>query len=378
MSKIEWTGKTWNPLVGCTIHSAGCKGCYAMGEAWRKMHHPNPKIAAKFAGTAKMVNGHPVWTGRINFSEDALTIPLRRRVPTTWFVNSLSDLFHQSVSDEQIDRVFAIMALCPQHRFQVLTKRSDRMREYMHSIDNGDGERFEGFRSALIEGMAQSIYHQRTGDDTVDEWLAVHLPLPNVWLGVSVEDQRSANERVPDLLATPATVRFLSCEPLIGPVDLSHFSIVDSDGDELHYNPLSGAGILFEHQGDDAEPIELATEDPFGLPTTPRIGWVICGGESGKRVRPMHPDWPRFLRDQCAAAGVPFFFKQWGEHVATEELDYGTGSEPEFQAGTGLEHEQVGRRVPLIEWGGQTYARVGKEAAGRLLDGVLHDGMPDA
>jgi len=212
---IEWTDATWNPITGCSVHSAGCTNCYAMRLAGTRLKdHPS-----RVGLTADSKAG-PVWTGEVRFNEEWLTEPLRWRRPRRIFPVAHGDLFHEAVPDEWIDQVFAVMALCPQHIFQVLTKRAERMRQYMESIDNGDGERLEGLRSALIEGMAQSIHYERTGDDTVDEWLAVHLPLPNVWLGVSVEDQRAADERIPQLLATPAAKRWISAEPLLGPIDL--------------------------------------------------------------------------------------------------------------------------------------------------------------
>lgn len=342
MSKIEWTGETWNPLVGCTIHSAGCKGCYAMKDAYRLMHNPHPAIAEKFAGTAKMVNGHAVWTGRINFDEATLLKPLKRRVPTTYFVNSMSDLFHQAVADEQIDRIFAVMALCPQHTFQVLTKRADRMQTYLafggtvrrimeaarelHRAVAPDPDRrrkqfhawHAKFASMLawtaLGGVASDQFLRKEPNRSHPSW--VQWPLPNVWAGVSIEDNRALHDRAYALKCTPAAVRFWSCEPLIG---------------------------------------------PFGdIPETWWPDWVICGGESGKGARPMHPDWARTLRDKCAAAGVPFFFKQWGEWL---------GGGPGRFEGSGCRG--------LKDWNDDHFSvLVGKGAAGRLLDGVEHNGMP--
>jgi len=399
MSKIEWTGRTWNPLVGCTIHSAGCKGCFAMRDAYRLMHNPNPAIAKKFAGTAKMVNGHAVWTGKINFSSDALLAPLRRRVPTTYFVNSLSDLFHQSVSDEKIDLIFAVMALCPQHTFQVLTKRSDRMRAYfaetwqpapardvkvagetihLEAEPRGD-DRWDQINSAIdditlgLHGGAELFEHKRfwtTEGDLIGRPAWPRRPLPNVWLGVSVEDQRSADERIPDLLATSAAVRFLSCEPLLAPLNLRKI-VLRRDG--------QAPTKLSNRLGDYVQPLAGNFTD------SPRIGWVIAGGESGPRARPMHPDWARDLRDQCAEAGVPFFFKQWGDwlpgEVFTEVRDGVTrGGLSRFPDGP--EGETFPGK-PSHWWGdaatftpGLISVRVGKGVAGRRLDGVEHSAMP--
>lgn len=204
-------------------------------------------------------------TTGVRLHEDRLTVPLHWRKPRRVFVCSMADLFHESIPDEFIARVFAVMALAPQHTFQILTKRPGRMRSLLGGwgIHNLVMDRFANdddlyVRRALAAGGGQA-------------W-----PLPNVWIGVSVEDQKSADLRIPILLDTPAAVRWLSCEPLLGPVDISR--------DEWLF---SGKGNC--------------------------VDWVVVGGESGPGARPMHPDWARSLRDQCAAADVPFLFKQWGE-----------------------------------------------------------------
>lgn len=339
-SKIEWTEQVWNPLVGCTVHSPGCTNCYAMRDAWRKQFNPNAKIAAKYAGTVeKTKGGQLLWTGRVNFSEEALLAPLRRRVPTRYFVNSMSDLFHAQVPDETIDRIFAVMALCPQHTFQVLTKRSDRMREYLSDPKMH-------FRVAMT-------WENRLAQAHSVETLCRALPLPNVWLGVSVEDQARADLRIPDLLATPAAVRWISAEPLLGPVALADFCTG-------HYftNALTGA------RWHDAPEGVSAAADMGGA----KLDWVVCGGESGPDARPMHPDWARALRDQCASAGVPFFFKQWGEWAPTTNLA------PKATHWLSRFGRLYGRDDPAAE--GRGINRPGKKAAGRLLDGVLHDGFP--
>ena len=237
-SKIEWTEATWNPVTGCTQISPGCAHCYAK------------TFAERFRG----VPGHPYENGfDLQPRPDRLEQPLRWKKPRTIFVNSMSDLFHPDVPDDYIKQVFEVMEAADRHRFQVLTKRSERLAE-----------------------------------------LAPYLPWQsNVWMGVSVENQRFAS-RIDDLRTVEASVRFLSCEPLLGPLDL--------DLDDIH--------------------------------------WVIAGGESGPGARPMAPDWVRGIRDQCASADVPFFFKQWGAH------------------------DCEGRRV-------------GKRKAGKTLDGQLLRGMPN-
>lgn len=340
MSKIEWTGLTWNPIVGCSLASTGCARCYAISEAWRKMFHPNATVAEKFAGTVeKSKAGQLLWTGRINFSEAALLAPLRRKKPTTWFVNSLSDLFHENVSDEQIDRIFAVMALCPQHRFQVLTKRADRMRDYLNGSARG--------RCLAVHDLNDSsscAARLRLATEAGDP-----LPLPNVWLGVSVENQDAAEVRIPALLATPAAVRFLSCEPLVGHLDLG----------SIRGEPVLNPECWGDCSCDDFVGFDPGCRRNGGDGTlTRKIDWVICGGESGPEARPLYPEWAQSLRDQCAEADVPFFFKQWGNWLPCDECP------PKAR----------GWRIA----DGEGFANVGKRTAGRLLDGVTHDAMPRA
>lgn len=292
-SAIEWTEATWNPIVGCSIVSPGCTNCYAMGEAARQVRcAAGHKRSTHYAGTTKIIKGKPVWTGKVARPPDhILTAPLRWKRGRKIFVNSMGDLFHESIPDEWIDRVFAVMALSPQHTFQVLTKRAKRMRAYFERT---------GQRAAKIRLTALKEVSIRT---------EAGLPLPNVWLGVSIERQREYDERKEHLRNTPAAVRFFSMEPLLGP-------------------------IKADYLGD----------------------WVIVGGESGPNARPMYIEWARSLRDQCAAAGVPFFFKQWGEWY-----DEATVVAPEIR-GTKYESQRL--------------VRVGKKRAGRLLDGKEHNQFP--
>jgi protein gp37 len=242
---IEWTDATWNPVTGCEKVSPGCDNCYAMtfAERWRR------------------VPGHYFEHGfDVQLRPDKLDQPLRWRKPRRIFVNSMSDLFHKDVPDEYIARVFGVMACAPQHTFQLLTKRHSRMRSLLKS------EKF----------LSNRYVAPHVADDT---W-----PLRNVWLGVSVESQQWADIRIPALLDTPAAVRFLSCEPLLGPVMLP-----------LRW--LRRAG----HDG--------------------RIDWIIAGGESGPGARPMNPDWARTLRDQCEVTGTSFLFKQWGAWSPMDPAD---------------------------------------------------------
>jgi protein gp37 len=339
---IEWTEATWNPITGCTVHSPGCTNCYAMKLAGTRLAHHWSR-----AGLTQDTKAGPVWNGQVRFNEEWLTQPLRWKRPRMIFVCAHGDLFHESVPDEWIDRVFAVMALCPQHTFQVLTKRSARMRRYMDGI---------GLRRPKRAWML------------ADERIAAEpaFPLPNVWLGVSVEDQARADERVPDLLATPAAVRWLSCEPL-----LSEVKLFGGTGDRKRiWNWLSGETGVMHFDGPDFD---------YG----PKLDWIVAGGESGPGARPMHPDWARSLRDQCAAANVPFFFKQWGEWAPqVGAVDGWTiPDDPEisryaYRIWEGDRWSEPFSKGWMDDVDDDTVSRIGKKRAGRLLDGQLHDAMP--
>lgn len=327
MTRIEWTEATWNPIVGCSVVSPGCTNCYAMRQAHRMASNP---ATPQYHGTTRASRGGPVWSGKVALAENVLLQPLRRRKPTTWFVNSMGDLFHEDVPDEWIDQVLAVMALTPQHTYQVLTKRADRMRSYVSRLPERQYGEPAWPRTALEEPAFDLIESMdRDGDvastrayEAVCDW-----PLPNVWLGVSVEDQTRADKRIPPLLDTPAAIRFVSCEPLLGPVDL--IAVMNRAG----YDPVWSIRQC-------------------------GLGWLIVGGESGHDARPMHPYWALSLRDQCAAADVPFFFKQWGEWLHDGMIN------------------PFGKAAPTAEIDGQVYHRVGKKAAGRFLFDRYYDGMP--
>jgi protein gp37 len=285
-TSIEWTDRTWNPLTGCTKVSPGCDHCYA-----KTMHE-------RFNGPGSFdtVTLHP----------DRLDQPLSWRKPARVFVNSMSDLFHQDVPDEYIADVWATMARTPQHTYQILTKRHARMRSLLNSRE---------FTNAFL---------QRLGYE------GILWPLSNVWLGVSVENQRWADFRIPELLSTPAMVRFISAEPLLGPVDLSPWLSPPGffDNGSYQYGP--------------GQPVYGAAENDYEISYYPiRLDWVIVGGESGPGARPMHPNWAQQIRDQCEEARVPFLFKQWGSHDAAGK-------------------------------------RASKHAAGRELDGQTWDEYPDS
>lgn len=328
-SKIEWTDSTWSPITGCTKVSAGCDHCYA------------ETIARRFAGTKAYPNGFEV-----TLRPERLDQPLRWRKPRKVFVNSMSDLFHDAVPDRFIGEVFSVMGATPQHTYQILTKRHRRMRSLLRR---------------WTDHLTKGCYcpPDQGGCSAPMDVLHGRWPLPNVWLGVSVESQQWADIRIPALLETPAAVRFLSCEPLLGPVDLR--------------NLRARNGALIDCLAGDVKTPE--GEVYAACPSA--ISWVIAGGESGPGARPMHPDWARSLRDQCQATGVPFFFKQWGEWRP----------EPVYDTVSGRFHVVMpdgrDRGVPWSGWkldqpDAVVMERVGKGDAGRELDGRVWDEFPVA
>ncbi len=369
---IEWTDATWNPTVGCSIISPGCTNCYAMKLAGRLEAMGSPI----YRGHATKTKAGFVWNGKVSESNwGQVILPLSWKKPRRVFVNSMSDLFHDDMPEETIDRVFAVMALCPQHTFQVLTKRAKRMRDYVHGLSGRHTPDGNMSLSPRVVLAAVAMRERMVGDDgkrvlesTLGAW-----PLPNVWLGVSVEDQARADERIPLLLETPAAYRFLSCEPLLGPVDLVKArAIAPRDLPML----VAGSPLCDDpycHRGGPHYPREFNCRwglQPKGLPG---IDWVICGGESGTDARPMHPDWARSLRDQCQAAGVPFFFKQWGNCLPFEwDGDAGPGrSGPAWEMDTAfcnIDQDKLGSATRVVAHG-REFARFSHKKTGAVLDG---------
>jgi protein gp37 len=290
-TSIEWTDASWTPIRAgrykgdeasswvngwhCEIITPGCERCYA-------------EARNKWVGTGLPYLRRARETAMIYLEEKMLTQPLRWKRPRRIFVCSMSDLFGDWVPDAWIDRMMAVMALCPQHIFQVLTKRAERMRDYLAA-----GPR------ARIYDQAEKISEAMTGHHSIGTGV---WPLSNMWAGVSVEDQRRADERIPLLLDTPAAVRWISAEPLLGPIDLGNLR-------ENTFDAITGCG--------DRERLEVW--DP-----TPSLDWVVAGSESGPGARPCDLNWVRNIRDQCSAAGVAFFWKQDaknGRKISTPELD---------------------------------------------------------
>lgn len=296
---IEWTDYTWNPVTGCTKVSAGCRECYA------------ETMAKRFWGKRKFTH--------VQMYENRLWEPdlnAKKWRGKKVFVCSMSDLFHPDVTSSFIDDVLETIHNNPDTIFQVLTKRPERALE-------------------MLTGLPVAR--------------AIEVP-PNLWIGVSCENQETANERIPLLLQIPAAVRFLSCEPLLGPIDIG--------------KATQAGGIEFEKK---------YGKIPYGFTwfRSNQIHWVIAGGESGRNARPMHPDWVRSLRDQCAKALVPFFFKQWGEYIPFEQ--FSIDIKREIRSGN-CNHkiEMFGADDGII----YHLHKVGKSKSGNLLDGKQHLNFP--
>lgn len=367
-TKIEWSDATLNVVTGCTRVSPGCDHCYI------ERTPPFRKDGRRF--------GHPgvgASTG-LTFHPDRLALPLRWSRPRRIFVNSLSDLFHEHVPDGLIAALWFVMGqsagLIPErrrgHTFQILTKRPARMRAWLRKwSDTGDPAippmdpaASRCGRAELIEQAAEYM-----GGPTMYDWVdgPRYWPnaLPGVWLGVSAEDQRWADSRIPILLECPAVVRFVSAEPLLGPVNLRLL-------DEVDGCTCGGYG-----------PPYYIHEPGCGLEPGPAFGrlhWVIAGGESGPKARPAHPDWFRSLRDQCQRAGVAFHFKQWGEWSPAKPLGwYGEQPSRRRPARTFLPDGTDYRPTEpdmLLDPRMQTVYRVGKKVTGRELDGRTWDEYP--
>lgn len=266
-SAIEWTDATWNPIRGCSRVSEGCRNCYAERVAAR--FSGGPALAGReltnadkpyppYHGLAVMTKAGPRWTGEVRFVPEVLGAPLRWRTPRRIFVNSMSDLFHEGVEVSWIERIFEVMRVTPRHTYQILTKRPEQMYRVLAE---------DGWLGA-DDSAARSRLHRM-------------LPLPNVWLGVSCEDQATADARIPVLLRTPAAVRFVSYEPALAGVDFRRWLYNTS---VLSGEPTGGA----------------------------RLDWLIIGGESGPGARRFDLAWARQTVAQCRAAGVQCFVKQLG------------------------------------------------------------------
>lgn len=375
-SEISWCNETWEVTAGCSKISPGCENCYAARMcATRLKHHPDCKGLAFAQGEP----GHTEydWTGEIRLLPHNLEKPLHWKKPRTIFVNSRSDLFHEDVPYEYIDKTFGVMALRRRQTFVLVTKRAERMYQYMTGDDVHKRVEYQGkeiVRQSSLDWLSKVCLQASDGKG----W-----PLPNVILMVTAENQEQADARIPLLLQTPAAVRGVSVEPMLGPVDVSRWlgyrcpECGEYAGWDL---PVDGAGRWrhtapgwAHHHG-----------YPVGhIDAVHGLDWVICGGESGPGARPMHPDWPRSLRDQCQAAGVPFWFKQWGEWAPYTALPGGdlgglvrSGRvQTVYPTGESMMevYERTGKQtIPRTCY----MERVGKKAAGNLLDGKVWEQFP--
>lgn len=343
--KIQWLniegykGETWNPIIGCSKVSDGCKNCYAERMAYRLSFMPSTQkdylnvmdFGIDKTGIFQTENS---WNGKTHFVQSAIDKPLRWKKPRVIFVCSMGDLFHEDTSFLDIDNVFSEIACNPQHIFIILTKRGKRMADYINDLQT---------RINISSGILKI---KNSGYAITDPMATYGWPLPNVWLGVTAENQETANERIPYLLSTPAAVRLVSVEPMLSKINLT---LTPSEAKASR--PPKKGGQSFPPSGE-------MSEGQRGL------HWVICGGESGHGARPMHPDWARSLRDQCQEADVPFFFKQWGEWMPMDQ----TNDEQFFAS---KESSEVG-----YGYTSNTVFKVGRKAAGNLLDGKQWEQYP--
>lgn len=318
-TKIEWAEETWNPIIGCSKVSPGCTNCYAERMANRLVgmgQEPyNNVMEARIGQT-------PKWNGKTHFVESALEKPLHWKKPRNIFVCSMGDLFHETVSFKDLHWIFSVIAKCSQHIFMVLTKRPETMAQYFRTV--------------------------------YPEYEPGSAPIPNLWLGVTAENQEMADERIPILLDIPAAKSFVSIEPMLGPVDLQ---VLRSQKSNLVYDSLLGREYHNYKQSD------------WWCKSSGYLDWVICGGESGPGARPMNPSWVISLRDQCQASKVPFMFKQYGEWVG------------EFHPEATHKHQESSIFADINEdntdYRGVYMYKVGKKKAGRELDGQIWDQKPE-
>jgi protein gp37 len=363
----EWYDLTWNPTAGCSAISPGCDHCQALRTV-SQLARMGGKGGARYAGLTTMGPSGLHWTGEIRVRTALLTWPLLQRRPRRILVDPMSDLFHEKLATETIDVLHAVMTIAHWHRFLVLTKRAERMRAYyadprtphriavevdtlaatvLPSLCAGPKPSAEGALAAPVAtrarpkgarqhwaaGLARIVHRAAGADDTqsrpvgLDPW-----PLPNLWPGVSVEDQERIT-RIGDLLQMPAALRWACVEPLLGPVRPDAVPVGDG-----YVDALGGGRYTLDGRGHMV---------PIAGPAWRPLDWVVAGGEIGAGARPTDPDWVRGLRDRCVAAGVPFFFKQWGEWAPAGDDRFG-----------------------------QRMVRIGRRAAGRLIDGRSWDETP--
>lgn len=328
---ISWTDASWNCIRGCSRVSEGCRHCYAETMAGRFSDEGMP-----YYQLAKRTKTGAKWTGKIDFIPEHLLDPVRWQKPRRIFVNSMSDIFHENLSFEHIAAIFAVMLIAKRHTFQVLTKRAKRMREWFQWAGRLTMPELIGFAYRALEGHPGELKTLTRADKELG---AYTWPLPNVWIGVSTENQEAADERIPDLIACPAVVRFLSCEPLIGPLVLQGDSVSIAGGTHARMYLRGVSGDI-------------------------RIHWVIAGCESGPGMRPCHHSWLRSLREQCQAADTRYFLKQ-----ATGAQEGGHRLYPSGQAA----RSEV---VDVVKAGKGSKTKPGGVIERPYLDGFQHQEFP--
>lgn len=348
---IEYKPETWNPVSGCSPVSEGCENCYAatMGNRLKA----NPRSVR-----------HGKDFSEVMFHQERLAKPLHWKKPRVIFANSMSDLFHESVTFEQIAAVFGIMAATPQHKYFVLTKRPKRMKSFFEWVD-------EPGNWALF--VSQAAYMLEDADTFSDLFMSKmpHVwPLPNVIWGVSAENQEQADKRIPILLDLKAgghiSKAMVSIEPMLDWIGLTRFSHSYGPVHGGVFNALTGFVSIYQRKNWQ----KIAALD-----------WVIVGGETSSKARPMHPDWVRAIRDQCKEAGTPFYFKQWGEWLPDSQREFARDQQP-----WGLIHKsgpfrlvwKDGKQMDDPTWkdNEEGTSKVDKKTAGHLLDGVEHKEIP--
>lgn len=316
-TKIDWCDTVWNPVVGCSKVSEGCRNCYA--ERFARRNASNPKTAYKYAPVAK-------WDGSVFFDEKALEAPLHWRKPRRVFVNSMGDLCHENVRFEWVHEVMDTMKKYPQHTFYMLTKRPENMVGFVEKV-------------CAMErlGYAKGFWS-------------------HVWLGVSVENQETADERIPELLKIPGFRKFISVEPMLGNIIVNDTPCYET----------------YEHV------VTPSVKRVYHKAALEEISWVICGGETGPGARPMHPDNVRSLRDQCAEAGVPFFFKSWGEYCPGCQLPCETKIVNYDSSVLMNALGDIGKSFPTDDGVDNVirFFKIGKKRSGYILDGKEHRELP--
>lgn len=324
MSKIEWTEETWNPFVGCSKVSEGCKNCYAEKMAYRLTNMALKKESFDSCdGYLHVINiDKKCWNGKTFFQHSQLSKPFKRKKPTKYFVCSMSDLFHEDNDFVDILKVWYVMCQNPHHIFQVLTKRPDRVIEFYRYI--GKKCKDDGLDSVPSDS-----------NDYID-----YVETPNhVWIGVTVENQEMADKRIPILLDIPAKTRFLSCEPLLDNINFPLY-----DGWVPTYNNPDNSG-----------------GDKEAWPMIYDLSWVVIGGESGSNARPMHPNWAKNIIAQCEAANVPVFFKQWGEYAPSDNLPLSIVLK--------LKNHIFNDKTIVY--------RIGKKKSGNIINGTKYEQYPE-